>query len=482
MLRILILIALTVFPLEYSFSQYYDQASSSGLLKVNYGAIKLLDIDNDDDQDLVLSGNVGQPYTATQIYKNDGNGGFTLNQAGILPHVHFSSVASGDVDSDGDIDLFFTGIWEMSTSRYSVLFLNNGQGDFDDVFGSEFIYLGAGEAEFFDVENDGDLDLFYFGEDENYNDHTVLYINNGSGAFTLSPQNFPPCSAGSLSIGDVDQNGFKDILMSGNLGNGSQTVLFNNVGGTFTVNSTYFDPVSFGTAKLVDFDSDGALDIVVNGTHNTFGTYFSSFYINEQNGTFTSVGNRGVDPIKFGTLINADIDLDGDQDFFQTGRSQSGLDVCAIYLNEDGYFTKFASDFYQGLSNADATFGLINGDCGPDLLYSGWGDACENEIFMYMNSFATSTDCDTVPDPDSISKPTFVVHSNPVSDVIRISASKKIEQMYVFDVRGRLVRYLEPNLENVSLGIADLAAGAYYVRFFTADWSDPLGEKILKIE
>ena len=66
-------------------------------------------------------------------------------------------VAVGDYDNDGDPDLYVTGLGG------NALFRNDGKGHFDDATAEANARGGTGwytAAAFFDLDNDGDLDLF----------------------------------------------------------------------------------------------------------------------------------------------------------------------------------------------------------------------------------------------------------------------------------------------------------------------------------
>ena len=65
------------------------------------------DYDNDGDLDILLTGDSGSGYIA-KVYQNTGSG-FSEVYSGSLTGVRYGSVAWGDYDDDGDLDILLTG-------------------------------------------------------------------------------------------------------------------------------------------------------------------------------------------------------------------------------------------------------------------------------------------------------------------------------------------------------------------------------------
>ena len=139
-----------------------------------------VDVDRDGDADLVF-GNNGQNY----LFLN-GGGHFTDHTAQRLPVDSdvTQDVEAGDVDGDGDLDLV------MGNVGANRLLLNNGHGFFTEAEAGRLPLRAAGEetreADLADVDGDGDLDLYFanvsFGTGADLQDR--LLVNDGRGWFT----------------------------------------------------------------------------------------------------------------------------------------------------------------------------------------------------------------------------------------------------------------------------------------------------------
>lgn len=120
------------------------------------------DIDNDGDQDLFLANSAGPAYPdakwgANLMYRNNGDGTFTdiSKESGVDVITNSRGSSMGDIDNDGDLDIIVTNSWEDA-----LVFINNGSGKFTESHkktGGSWFY-GHGIA-LGDLDNDGDLDL-----------------------------------------------------------------------------------------------------------------------------------------------------------------------------------------------------------------------------------------------------------------------------------------------------------------------------------
>ncbi len=124
------------------------------------------DYDNDGDQDVFIA--TGYPlYANDMLYKNNGNGTFTRILTGplVTDAARSACGAWGDVDNDGDLDLFVTTAYASSPTKnflYMNRLMETGSATFEQVTTGDIVNdLGSSYgAAWGDYDNDGDLDLF----------------------------------------------------------------------------------------------------------------------------------------------------------------------------------------------------------------------------------------------------------------------------------------------------------------------------------
>ncbi len=267
--------------------------------------------------------------TPNVLLLGDGKGGFVPSPIPLPAFVGTAeTVASADLDGNGDEDLVLVNVGVTAKDAPGIAILANTKGTFTDITkklaGGSFTATGVAIG---DVDGDGDQDLF-FGSDK---DTSRLYINDGTATFQhASPDALPtdPLGAGIPAMGDLDGNGTIDIYVPSS---GSDHLLSNDGTGIFTDLSDLRlgqGNANGASASIVDFDLDGRNDVIVidrsgnillyhNDASNRFFDYSAQVV-----GSLSGAANS--------SLSLGDFDGDGDTDVFL---SRADLSPAALVVN-----------------------------------------------------------------------------------------------------------------------------------------------------
>jgi uncharacterized repeat protein (TIGR01451 family) len=303
------------------------------------------------------------PLTATQWSFNTGVvsnrcvGGFTDIGAG-LPGVSSSSVAWGDYDNDGDLDILLMG-WTKS-GHIARVYRNTG-GSFSDI-GAGLPRVMIGSAAWGDYDNDGDLDILLTGNTES--GQIARVYRNTNGSFSDIGAGLPVVCHSSAAWGDYDNDGDLDILLTGNTGSTYITRVYRNTGGNFTDIGANLSGVDLGSSAWGDYDNDGDLDILLTGTLKS-GGHITRVYRNT-GGNFTDIG-AGLPGVS-GNAAWGDYDNDGDLDILLTGWTVNGF-IARVYRNTGGSFNDIGAGL-RGVSG-NAAWGDYDNDGDLDILLTG---------------------------------------------------------------------------------------------------------------
>ncbi len=222
------------------------------------------------------------------------------------------SIAFGDADGDGDLDVALA-----NSSEQNAVYLNDGSGEF--TAGTKNFGTGSDSTTsvgFGDVDGDGDVDVAA----GNYGEQNVVYLNDGSGNFTAGTKNFGTGTdiTYSVAFGDVDGDGDLDVA-TGN--DGEQNVVYLNDGsGNFTAGTKNFGTGSDATLSIAlgDVDGDGDLDAAVGNPSGQ-----NVVYLNDGSGNFTA-GTKNFGTGSDATFSTAFGDVDGDGDLDAATGNSSG--------------------------------------------------------------------------------------------------------------------------------------------------------------
>jgi len=294
-----------------------------------------------------------------RLYRNQGNWTFTdvTDQAGVGDTGFGLGVTAGDIDNDGDPDLY------LNNYGPNVLYRNNGDGSFSNITQTAGVAngekVGAGTC-FLDMDKDGDLDLYvsnylHFAYDLHvarsasgfpvyasprcYRPHADnLYRNNGDSTFTDVSQVSGIAAHTGWGMGlvsaDYDNDGDTDILIANDV---AENFLFQNNGsGQFQevalMAAIAYDINGEGQGSMGvdcgDFNNDGRLDFLMT----SYQKQWTLLYQNIGQGMFQDVtlpAGAGADTLPKVTWGNSLVDFDNDGDldlFIACGHLQDTVD------------------------------------------------------------------------------------------------------------------------------------------------------------
>jgi len=327
------------------------------------------------------------------------------------PRFFAGGVASGDIDNDGDIDLFIT----PGDLHPNLLYLNNGNGQFTEVAASTGLDFLKSSTENYklsgpllaDFDGDGNLDLFIGGLD---GDPSFLFKNNGEGSFADETAGSGLDSMGALNTisaaaGDYDGDGDVDLMLA-HWGTprdanspGDVEILWRNdsVNNALEFTSVSIEAGISSQLKLslngvlgpnfdytfvpsfVDIDANGIMDILMVG--DFFG---SQVFMGNGDGTFTDVTDDTQinDSNGMGSAIG-DFDNDLDTDWFVSSIAPNRL-----YENMDGVMiNNLTADIDSGSWGWASCFADFDMDGHLDIYHTnGWINELGSSQFERYNS------------------------------------------------------------------------------------------------
>lgn len=356
-------------------------------------AISWGDYQGDGHLDVVISGTSDGSSHSTKLYQYDPGNQIFLEDplySNVLVDVSEGAMDWGDFDNDGDLDLAITG--NSSSGPVSRVYINIS-GGFTMLDTLELFPLMGGAIKWGDFNQDGFLDLIQSGHETSGAGHTILYRNTGTGSLVQEPASLNNWANGDIALGDFDQDGLLDIVLSGsvntNLGNGLTTLYENNGEFSFTQASvSAFISLRNSSLDVGDIDANGFPDLVIAGANN--GGNKRIRYVRNNNGvTWSSVQNfsgPGADDVSLG-----DFNDDGFLDLIIVGENNtSGVATGLIYqynqvtglFVEETVASSNVPDLKDGASAAWADF---DQDGKLDLLTLGTGTGGARQFDLLRN-------------------------------------------------------------------------------------------------
>jgi len=360
---------------------------AADLVGVYYGASAWGDYNNDDRLDIILTGYNQSLGTISRVYKNNGDYSFTWQEDITLTSVTYSSVSWADYDNDGDIDLLISG-QNLSTGIMSKIYRNDGNNTFTEQTDIQLKGLYKGSVAWGDYDNDGLLDILLSGLDGttiSAKNYTGIYKNNGDGSFTEQTEiELTGVSYGSAVWGDYDNDNYLDILLTGSSGYPPDympvtNIYHNNGDDTFSeLTGLSLKSLFLSSAEWGDYNNDGLLDILLTGDSGNNLEF--KIYLNNGNNGFDDLTALSIPGAYYSSSSSADYDSDGDLDILFTGNN--GTYDCQVYRN----------NLYMMAGNLKPNMrpespGELKSEVTPGLLELSWSGINTDETFFVNMSY-----------------------------------------------------------------------------------------------
>ena len=330
---------------------YSLQSIGNVITPGKYADIKFGDIAGEGNIDVIFNGNSNLKM-GNGIALNDGTGVFNRSMLEVPDST--SSCGFADFDNNGLIDYYVIG---NGIANNGAIFFQNQDGSFTKNQ-SSFSGLNITNADvtIVDFNNDGFIDMFITGWDENIQQgYSAILLNDGKGKFTAMDQpNLIRKGNGSSVWGDVDGDGWLDLLLNGDGGADGEASsdiyrLYKNNHGVFEPKTVFNDyrQLSVGDgARMVDWDNDRKLDVILTGWSASKARETTELFTctNSANFTFTEspLSNTDFPGVSKSSIETADLNNDGRIDLLITGfngneSNQVGKynrNICGYYLNQ----------------------------------------------------------------------------------------------------------------------------------------------------
>ncbi len=329
--------------------------------------------------DLAVSGIDGSGQNKVYLYRNHGKLIFSVEKDITVAGDEPAGIAWGDYNNSGRIDLLVAG-WETTD-----LYENRGGGAFVKVPVSGLDVTREAKVAWADFNNDGLMDLAIIG----YNS-SRLYVNNGNGSFSTRDifSTDVTMALHAIAWGDYNNSGYPDLLITGSptgIAGQAEIYLFENNGdGTFSseaeamVRASTFTAVEFGDVAWGDLNNNGFLDLVIAGRTES-GNKLIVYENQGTDGNYNFEKSASLTGIRDASLAFADVNNNGRLDIIAMGAVSELNYKTFVYINE-GNFNFAENELDTGMRDGALVLADCTGSRMPDLYLHG-----SEQVKLYRN-------------------------------------------------------------------------------------------------
>jgi hypothetical protein len=377
-------------------------------------AVALGDLNNDGKLDLVVA-TAASSLKFVAILLGQGNGTFVLTSSfsDTDPSSTPKAIALGDFNNDGRLDVAAVFQSQLPASSYVVVGRGNGAGAFTTTT-TVTVGASADSIAVGDVNNDGKLD---FVVSNSVSNDVSIRLGVGTGGFT-TPSPPAPAEVGvdtspqSVALGDFDNDGKLDLVTANGIGTAS--VRFGAGDGTFGGGSDPTLPQPGRAVAVGDFSNNGRPDIALAMASTSGSPHLLAVYLGLAGGTFIS--GPTVDPGGTPTaLAEGDFNNDGKLDVITVMTNSKA--AIRLGVGNGSFATPPPSDVSIGSLPTSVAVGDLNNDGRLDFVAA---NSASNTVSIRL-SCLDAAPVVTVPGDQSLGEDTTLTFSSSGGNAISVA-------------------------------------------------------------
>lgn len=416
-----------------------------------YGTMEVFDFNHDGKQDYAINGTQfahgsGDFQNTLDFYKNTGSGfEMTENWVDGTQNGSFKVV---DLNNDHLLDLVIFGS-DINGDPISKVYMNQG----GTLVNTQALdSLSTAKLEVADFNADGFQDIVVVGKDANDDAYLAVLMNDGTGTLTTQLLDASGISDASLSVGDLNNDGYYDFIISGDINFNStvKTYLYTPSSQSFTDGTItgMHNLGGSGMIKLFDFNNDNQLDVLLSGFDWSTSGYPSL--------TKVFKNNSGATNAKPTAPTNLNMTKTGNRfNFTWSGATDDKTPVNALR-----YEIKVGSTLGgQNIAKYIVTTPSWFLDLDPSIQNVYWSVKSIDASQVYSEASTQGT-LSTRENNTNIENQ-LVIYPNPASDKVYIKG-EKVSEAEVFSMEGRKLN-VTLNRDQ-SIDVSHLPKGVYLLK------------------